>query len=33
MSDFKVEFKKIKYKRWIKQDHQAYQILGTKKWA
>jgi len=31
MSDFKVEFKKIKYKRWIKQDHQAYQILGTKK--
>lgn len=31
MNNFKVEFKKIEYKRWIKQDHQAYQILGTKK--
>jgi SAM-dependent methyltransferase len=30
MNDFKVEFKKIKYKRWIKLDHQAYQIIGIK---
>ena len=31
MNNFKVEFKKIKYKRWIKLDHQAYQIIGIKK--
>lgn len=31
MNNFKFEFKKIKYKRWIKLDHQAYKITGIKK--
>lgn len=29
LENFKIEFKKINYKRWIKEDHEAYRIIGN----